>query len=195
MNPTSVEVKLFWNYMQEYFSTDVVNKENAAEMEIVASILDTLKIVDKEKFLSRFSTTIGRRIYTPFNVGEDSLDHNLWGQIVTCVHEHQHVVQHDKDGLKYEIDYVINVSDRIKYECEAYRCNQELNWWRFNNNLNAIQLASVLKNYGCNDSQIDIAGEVFTLNNVSIRQGIIINEASKVAIEWLDKNLSHLKEQ
>ena len=39
-------------------------------------------------FAGSLSTTIVRRIYLPFTPGEGA---NLWSQIVTCVHEHEHV--------------------------------------------------------------------------------------------------------
>ena len=56
--------------------------------------------------LKNFTTTIGRRIYTPFEVGSPKGGWDLWHQIVICVHEHQHVVQHDREGLAYEVSYL-----------------------------------------------------------------------------------------
>ena len=94
------EVWSFWRFMQDHFRTTVVNKQNALETQVVARVLDTLGIQSKDRFLKNFTTTIGRCIYTPFEVGSPKGGWDLWSQIVVCVHEHQHVVQHDREGLR-----------------------------------------------------------------------------------------------
>ena len=57
----SDEVVSFWRHMQERFGTTTVNKADAVEMQIIAGVLDTLGILDKERFLKSFTTTLGRR--------------------------------------------------------------------------------------------------------------------------------------
>ena len=79
--------------MQDHFRTSVINKSSALEMQLVARGLEALGIQRKDRFLKNFTTTIGRRIYTPFEVGSPKGGWDLWHQIVICVHEHQHVVQ------------------------------------------------------------------------------------------------------
>ena len=163
-------------------------------MGLIATFLDSLGITDKSKFLSSFTTTIGRKIYTPFDIGVETEKHSLWSQIVICVHEHQHIVQHDREEALFEITYLTDSDSRCRYEIEAYRSNLEINYWRYGKTPNAKQLAQVLENYGCSEVQISIAAQALTLANVSIRQGIVTNEASMVALGYLNTNLEHLKE-
>ena len=63
------EVWAFWRFMQDHFRTSVINKSSALEMQLVARGLEALGVQSKERFLKNFTTTIGRRIYTPFEVG------------------------------------------------------------------------------------------------------------------------------
>ena len=119
------DVRAFWDFMTQHYGTSVINKQDAIAMKVVARVLDTLGIVDRDSFLKEFTTTIGRRIYIPFTIGDASpLD--LWSQIALCVHEHQHVVQHDKLGLRYELTYLASKADRARYEAEAYRSELEV---------------------------------------------------------------------
>ena len=60
------------------------------------------------EFLGSFTTTIGKRIYTPFDIGVPDERYDLWGQISVCVHEHQHVEQLLRDGwLKFAGRYLV----------------------------------------------------------------------------------------
>src|SRR5690606_36096317 len=106
------EVWAFWRFMQDHFRTSVINKNSALEMQLVARGLEALGIQSKDRFLKNFTTTIGRRIYTPFEVGSPKGGWDLWHQVVICVHEHQHVVQHDREGLSYEVSYLADRADR-----------------------------------------------------------------------------------
>jgi len=106
------EVWAFWRFMQDHFRTSVINKSSALEMQLVARGLEALGVQSKEFFLKNFTTTIGRRIYTPFEVGSPKGGWDLWHQVVICVHEHQHVVQHDREGLAYEVSYLADRAAR-----------------------------------------------------------------------------------
>ena len=109
------EVWAFWRFMQDHFRTSVINKRSALEMQLVARGLEALGIQSKDRFLKNFTTTIGRRIYTPFEVGSPKGGWDLWHQIVICVHEHQHVVQHDREGLSYEVSYLADRAARARW--------------------------------------------------------------------------------
>src|SRR5262245_36467716 len=111
--------------MTDHFGTTVIDKRGAVEMRLVARALDALGILNRERFLDSFATTIRRRIYLPFEIGGGDQG-DLWHQIVLCVHEHQHVVQHDRRGLRYEIAYLTDRTERARLEAEAYRCHLEL---------------------------------------------------------------------
>lgn len=191
---TSEQVVQFWNYMHSKFSTSTIDKSDATEMQIVAEILDKLGITDKQKFLTSFTTTIGRRIYTPFTVGVESDTHDFWSQIVVCVHEHQHVVQHDKSNIEFEFLYLTSKSARAMFEVEAYRCNLEMHFWRYGHTTGVKRYADLLHSYGCDAEDINVAMQSLLLANVTIRQGIVSGESTAVALEWLNANMRDIVE-
>lgn len=192
MDATPEEAKAFWRYMTERFGTSVVDKKNAAEMTLVAHGLQLLGIQSKEDFLNRFTTTLGTVIYTPFEPGRAHANMSFWDQIVICTHEHQHVVQHRRDGLGYSINYLANTASRAQYEAEAYTCNLELHHWRTGDILDGASVASTLEYYGCTPQDILVCGKTLDLNAVTLLSGGIVTEASGAAIEWLDKHAKHL---
>lgn len=188
--PTPQEVRDFWSYMTKRFNTKVVDKASAVEMQLIAYGLDLIGIQDKDTFLSRFTTTIGRSIYMPQKVGEGP---DLWEQIVLCTHEHQHVVQHDREGMYYDISYLANSAARAHWEAEAYRCNLELTYWRTGKVPSGDQLSWVLGAYGCNKNDITVASQLLDLSAVSVLDGAIVSEATSAALEYLNEHLSHLR--
>jgi hypothetical protein len=187
------EVWAFWQHMQRHFDTTRVNKRDAFEMQAFAQALDWLGVLDRKRFLSSYTTTLGRRIYTPFDPGVPKAGWDLWSQVVVCVHEHQHVVQSRREGVTFELEYLTDSGERAVYEAEAYRSNLELTYWRTGKTPSARQLASVLKNYGCSATDISVAERYLELSAVSVRAGAVINESTKVALDWLNRNVPHLR--
>jgi hypothetical protein len=187
------EVWAFWRFMQDHYRTTVVNKRDALEMQLVAQALDALGIQSRDRFLRNFTTTLGRRIYTPFEVGSPRGGWDLWSQVVICVHEHQHVVQHDREGLSFEVSYLADRAARARWEAEAYRSNLELNFWRYGTTASARRIAEVLADYGCRPEDVDVAAKSLALSAVSVRKGAVINEATHVALGWLDEHVPRLR--
>jgi hypothetical protein len=187
------EVWAFWRFMQDHYRTTVVNKRDALEMQLVAQALDALGIQSRDRFLRNFTTTLGRRIYTPFEVGSPRGGWDLWSQVVICVHEHQHVVQHDREGLSFEVSYLADRTARARWEAEAYRSNLELHFWRYGTTPSARRIAEVLADYGCRPEDVDVAAKSLALSAVSIRKGAVINEATHVALGWLDEHVPRLR--
>ena len=187
------EVWAFWRFMQDHFRTSVINKRSALEMQLVARGLEALGIQSKDRFLKNFTTTLGRRIYTPFEVGSPRGGWDLWSQVVICVHEHQHVVQHDREGLSFEVSYLADRAARARWEAEAYRSNLELHFWRYGTTPSARRIAEVLGDYGCRPEDVDVAAKSLALSAVSIRKGAVINEATHVALGWLDEHVPRLR--
>lgn len=187
------EVWAFWRFMQDHYRTTVVNKRDALEMQLVAQALDALGIQSRDRFLRNFTTTLGRRIYTPFEVGSPRGGWDLWSQVVICVHEHQHVVQHNREGLSFEVSYLADRAARARWEAEAYRSNLELHFWRYGTTPSARRIAEVLGDYGCRPEDVDVAAKSLALSAVSIRKGAVINEATHVALGWLDEHVPRLR--
>ena len=187
------EVWALWRFMQDHYRTTVVNKRDALEMQLVAQALDALGIQSRDRFLRNFTTTLGRRIYTPFEVGSPRGGWDLWSQVVICVHEHQHVVQHDREGLSFEVSYLADRAARARWEAEAYRSNLELHFWRYGTTPSARRIAEVLGDYGCRPEDVDVAAKSLALSAVSIRKGAVINGATHVALGWLDEHVPRLR--
>ena len=109
------------------------------------------------------------------------------------MHEHQHVVQHDREGLAYEVSYLADRAARARWEAEAYRSNLEMQFWRTGTTPAAQRTASVLKDYGCRDEDIEVAAKSLALSALSVKKGAVINEATHVALGWLDEHVPRLR--
>ena len=199
MKPTELSPELvrdFWRHMTGAYGTRVIDKSSAWEMRLVGMFLARINVLDEEEFLRRFTTTIGKRIYTPFEVGVSDDHYDLWSQISVCVHEHQHVEQLLRDGwLKFAGRYLVSSAARAAYEAEAYRCNMELHHWRFGELPDLGRLARRLEHYGCNQNDIDMAERMLELSAVTVRRGDVINRASQRAISWLEQHAPALKHE
>lgn len=192
--PTPEQVRAFYAHMLDHFGASVVNKQNAVEMQGVALLLSQLGILDHSAFLKRFATTLGRRIYVPFEVGEPQEGWSLWSQITVCAHECQHVVQYDRyRPLGFAWQYVATKAGRARLEAEAYRCQLELHFWRTGEILPAHELAASLQHYGVSDTDVKTAETMLRVSGESVRRGAIVNRASAVAIDWLTRHAPELR--
>jgi hypothetical protein len=68
MRVTSDQVKKFWVYMCRKYKCRVIDKNSAEEMRIVAWALDAMGVQNKKVFMTKFTTTLGDRIYVPFEI-------------------------------------------------------------------------------------------------------------------------------
>jgi len=192
--PTPEQVRAFYAHMLDRFGASVVNKQSAVEMQGVALLLAQLGILNQDAFLDRFATTVGRRIYVPFDVGEARDGWSLWSQIAVCAHECQHVVQYDRlRPLGFAWQYVATTAGRARLEAEAYRCQLELHFWRTGQILPAHELAASLQNYNVSDADVKTAETMLRVSGESVRRGAIVNRASAVAIAWLNQHAPELR--
>lgn len=197
IDPTPETVRAFWSYMQQEYGSKVIPKATSAEMKAVATFLDLVKIQDYDTFMKVFTTTIGRRIYIPFEIGVPG-DYDLWGQIRVCVHEHQHVEQGDRDGwVTFGSRYVTSSSFRAGYEAEAFGSDMEMEYWRWGDSFDLNQFAQarplVLKSYGCSDDDIDQARATLTIRAGIVAQGIVANRSTQRAVDWLGNHAPALR--
>ena len=190
---TPEQVWGLWRHMQTRFGTKVVNKESALEMQLVAQALDAIGLQSRERFLRSFTTTVGRHIYTPFEVGVPQGGWDLWNQVVVCAHEHQHVIQHDREGLAFEVAYLADPAARARFEVEAYRSTLELYFWRYGTTPSTRRIAQALAGYGCRREDIEVSARSLALMATAVRTGAVLNEASQVALAWLDVHVPHLR--
>jgi hypothetical protein len=192
-DPTPEMVRAFWSYMESVYGSQQIDKADAPSMQLVADVLALLGIQDKQLFLTRYTTTIGTRIYTPFEVGVPTAEYPLWGQITICVHEHQHVNQYRAEGIDYMTHYLASGADRADFEAEAYRTQAELEWWRYGRIDSAQGLAAHLVPYNCTPGEIASAQQIIELSEGTIARGGIVSDTTTTAIEWLEANAPALK--
>jgi hypothetical protein len=189
--PTPQHVKNFWAYMSKEYDSTVIQKADSELMKVVAWFLDVVNVQEDEQFMKDFTTTLWKRIYIPFELGVGDGD-TLWRQIRTCVHEHQHIEQGERDGwLEFGGKYLTSPSFRANYEAEAYGCDMELEYWRNPpSDFDALQYGlgriESLKNYGCSAEDIEQAKQTIVLRAEVLEKGGVENKASQIAISWLN---------
>ena len=185
--PTPETVRALWRHMTGLYGTRVVDKASAVEMRLAAFALGKMGVLDPEAFMRRYTTTVGRRIYVPFEVGRPDERHDLWSQVVVCAHEHQHVEQLLRDGwLRFAGRYLLSSAARAAYEAEAYRSNLELAFWRTGEVPDPGRLAARLRDYGCTGADVAMAQRMLELSAETVRRGGVANRASQKVIAWLE---------
>jgi hypothetical protein len=188
VDPTPEDVREFWKASLAHWDTTRIDKAKSDEMKLVGEVLSLLGVVDKQNFLRRFTTTIGTRIYTPFEPGVPTSEWSLWSQITVCVHEHHHVWQdRAAGGLGFEWAYLTSSAQRAHYEAEAYRTNMVLDWRYQGRMLNPRDLAAKLRFYGCSTSDIEVAAKMLALSVPSIKAGAIASDVCRWSVGWLDE--------
>lgn len=186
VEPTPDHVAGLWHAMAQRWGTRAVSKAESMQMRAVSHLLDGIGVLDAPSFMRRYTTVVGRTIYCPFALGVPSDAHPLWAQLVVGVHEHQHVVQLEREGrVSYSVRYVASRSARAMWEAEAYTCNLELHWWRHGRVRDAGEVARRLKDYGLGERNVEAAERVLCDANTRIARGEVVTEAGAFARAWL----------
>lgn len=191
---TPAHVLGLWEAMSARWRTTWVPKASAAEMRVAGWFLDRIGVLDRDDFRDRFTTVIGRRIYVPFHPGTPTNTHGLWSQLVVCVHEHQHVVQLEREGTaRFAHRYLARRDARAAFEAEAYACGIELDHWRFGRFPSPERLAAHLRSYGVRD--VDIAAAESTLEAAVgiVSSGGTATEAGRFALDWMELHAPELR--
>lgn len=179
----------FWNFMAKEYGTTTVDKRDSSFMKTVSSVLDLMKITNKETFMANYSTTLGHKIYIPFQVGQTSTKFTFENQIACCVHEHMHVELFESEGFSYNLNYALNHSKRAIYEAKAYTTNFEMYFHHTGEMLDPVYVSKKILSYGCNEEDVSVVRKILESNAKTIKYGGIINRPSAIAIEWFEKNL------
>jgi hypothetical protein len=192
-SPTRDEVLAFWDAMARKYGSRTVAKATAIEMRVVGRFLQGVGVVDAEAFQTRFTTVIGRRIYAPFQPGDASSGEARWRQLCVCVHEHQHIVQLQRDGrVRFSTRYALQRAARTEYEIEAYTCDLEMAFWRTGRVPGTAPFAKLFEHYGVGPKYIAHAHAVLAANAERVAAGERVTEAATVACAWLDAHTPHL---
>jgi hypothetical protein len=187
----------FGAYMTDRFDCDFLPKESAPEMDLIATGFDLARffgatgIAKGDDFKSRFTTTVGSRIYMPKSHREDPL---LFIEILT--HECQHVLQFQESGLKFAWLYLAEPEARVKYEADAYAAGLAVERWLTGHTDDAKLdwvVDSLVSSYHLRAEDADLAAKMLKSHYVSIKNGIVMSKAGREAISWLDANHPELK--
>lgn len=184
---TGAQVQEFWAYMGKKYRFKVIDKEDAAEMKLVGWALDTMSIQDQDHFLENYTTTIGSKIYVNFDIGVGT-QRQLVGQIITCAHECQHIIQSRRDPL-YEVKYLTNDAARTMFEVDAYQANMEIHWWFYQKLLSPTMLANQLKGYSIGAANRRVAKKRFVSAGKMIQYGGVTTGTAITTIRWCNKHL------
>lgn len=186
-NVTPEMVKDFWAYMTTKYGTTVKSKADADEMKLVAMVLDAMHITDKDAFLARFVTTIGKTIYVPFTIGDDKNPvWSLFSQLAVCMHEHQHVIQANRDGeALFMVRYLLDPTWRATYEGEGYRTNMTLLYQMFGNQPDVDPYVRSIANYGLGLAEMAYFRHFLKMSIPAIVAGGVPDEACRVTLAWL----------
>jgi hypothetical protein len=194
--PTPELVKNFWAYMQAQYGSEVVQKADSNLMKLVAKCLDIANIQDDAVFMKRFTTTLIKTIYIPFELGTTDT-RSLWSQIRLCVHEHQHIEQGEREGWPtFTVQYLTDPAFRANFEAEAFGCDMEMEYWRQGTGFDPLaygqKRVEVLKLYGCKPEHIEQAKQTIALRADVLVQGGVENKCSQLAIDWLNTHAPEL---
>lgn len=181
-------VRGLWVALSEHFGTRVVPKAGAPLMRAAGAGLELLRIQTRERFASSYTTVIGRRIYVPYEPGDAASEAGLWRQAATAVHEHQHVVQAERDGFaRFALRYLVSPRWRADYEAEAYGCDIELLRWAGRTPPEPASIADRLTEYGLAETDRARARErLLSYADAATPR----NEATLVAIAWLEPRVA-----
>jgi len=185
---TSASVKQLFATMAQMYDTEIADKSDSKEMRLVAKFLEAIGIMDAKDFLTKFATTIDHKLYLPFTPGSDKVP--LLAQVMTCAHEHQHVVVMEDEGYAgYHLNYVASPSMRAMYESRCYVASAEVCWWRMKmlhgeGTLPDINLAKTLKAYGCDAKASAPAVKSYTKACKVIQKGGVGCQAAQDVITF-----------
>ena len=178
-------VRGVWRHLGAAYGTTTVRKEHSPLMRAAGEALQAVRILDQRRFMEGFTTVVGHRIYAPFTPGVAE-GMSLLAQLDTGIHEHQHVVQLEREGrARFWGRYLASSRARALYEAEAYTCGIELHWWLYERHPRPVDLARVLDSYGCTRSDVAAAVEVLERNADMVRAGRPVTEAFQVAMDFL----------
>lgn len=192
-DPTPDIVRGLWAHMTQRYGSKVADKTNAPLMELIAGAMQLFGVDNASDFLKNFTTTIATTIYVPFEIGDDSTGWSLWDQIVICAHEHEHVLQWQREGVAFAAKYLASSGFRAAYEAEAYRSEAELSWWRTRQVAAPTTLAAHLTAYRCSQADMNSAAQIIELSEATIERGGIINPPTAAVIDWLNTNAPSLR--
>jgi hypothetical protein len=174
--------------MARAFGFSIIDKANAAEMQLVAAAISQYTPIDYHTFIRRYSTTIYNRVYLSYydKIGKGTVK-SLFDQIRILTHETQHVADFKENPTKMVL-YGIP-SERTKIEAHAMANELYLYWCFYGKLPNLKEMTDKLYYYGLDETDRAVARKHLLVHAPIARRGAIPNDlVVRKAIRWLDKN-------
>ena len=191
MRITGKQVQQFWRYMSKKYKFDVVDKNDAIEMKLVAWMLEQMGIMAEQVFLDGYSTTISlgnmRKVYVPFDIGKGN-QNALKNQVLICGHETKHVMQGQQER-RFLLKYLGSDTARAYYEMDALRVDMELAHFLSGKCPNPRTLANKLKMYSIEAPDRRTVEKHLKAAKKIVERGGVSTGISKDAIRWWKKKL------
>jgi len=196
MTDLSVVARDFAAFARSNFGAEVVEKENAVEMKIVAFGMDIGRqfgagLAKSEEFMTRFTTTLGTRVYMPAATRNNPLRF-----ISVLVHEIQHVLQFKESAVEFSWLYLNEPEARVRYEADAYAAGIAIDQWltgRLPTDAIESIVAGLVGAYHVRPEDADLATDILRSHMASLKSGIVMTRAARESIKFLDSKYPQLK--
>lgn len=184
-------------YLQKELEFTVVDKEDSAIMKAVVTGLDIARffgatVPDHKAFMENYATTIGTVVGLPKSMRE-----NPRVKIEVVPHEGQHTIQFNEQKVAFPWLFLKHPADRAQFEADAYAASLSMRWW-LTGHLPSVEeingvIQSLVAGYHLRVEDISYARVAIMSHVESIRDGIHMTKAARLAIAFMDANYPHLK--
>jgi len=193
---TDLDARYFLSEMGNRLRGRVLDKAHAVEMQIVANVLDTVRLVagaslpDAQTFMRDYATTIGPLVYLP-----DGWDAKT--RIDVGTHEFEHVNQFWRGeyggvggfsaGPSFAYLYLMDEEVRVRAEQRAMRAQWEVRRVVFGEELpHPSTFATILEGgYALSDKGLKLARDLAEIWTTEVHYGRIDTAAGETAIRVL----------
>ena len=183
-------VRDYWAFLQERYNVTISDKSDDHFMITVGWALDMMGVLDSERFLEEYTTTIGQQIYLPVPLCDPSRSLLSW--ITLGAHEVTHAEQFAENRNEFLLQYLSSQTHRATYEADAFRTGFEIRaWFNFENTqyFHPRSYAERLRDYALGDEQIDYVTKVHTKSIAIVAKGGLVTPVGKETIAWLNENI------
>ena len=191
-----MDARYFLSEMGNRLRGRVIDKTHAVEMQVVANVLDTVRLVagaklpDAQTFMRDYATTIGPLVYLPEGWDTKTL-------IEVGTHEFEHVNQFWRgeyggsvgfgSGPSFAYLYLMDEEVRVRAEQRAMRAQWEVRRVAFGEELpHPSTFATILESgYALSDKGLKLARDLAEIWTTEVHYGRIDTAAGEAAIRVL----------
>ena len=194
---TEMDVRYFLSEMGNRLRGRVIDKTSAVEMQIVANVLDTVRLVagaklpDATTFMQQYATTIGPLVYLPEGWSREMV-------VEVATHEFEHVTQFWRGeygsggggfgaGPSFAYLYLMDEEVRVRAEQRALRAQWEMRRAVFGHELpHPSTFVEILeRGYALSEKSLRLARDLAEVWTTEVHYGRVDTTAGEVAIRVL----------